>query len=170
MSDAETPPRRTTPRWVKVVLVVSLAVNLAVVGAVVGAVLRHGAWDSDGHRALAANRIGRAYVHALSREDRRAIWRAMHADRKSEARAPHADRIRDEFDAMLRALRSTPYDPQAVREIMTRQMQAGLARQKMGQRLMQERLADMTAQERAGYADRLEQALSRPRGAPPGHR
>lgn len=160
MSDAENTPKRAAPRWVKAALVVSLAVNLAVAGMVAGAVLRHGPWGGTRPHSMATERPGSAYVRALSREDRRAIWRAMHAERKPETRARRAERMRADFDAMLRALRAKPYDPQQVQEIMTRQMQAGLARQKLGQRFMQDRLARMTPQERAAYADRLQEVLS----------
>lgn len=160
MSDVDLLQKRTAPRWMKVVLVISLAVNLAVAGVVVGAALRHGPWGGGGHHRVAAERIGSAYVRALSREDRRAIWRAMHAQDGPEASPRRSERVRAEIAPMLRALRATPYDPQAVREIMERQMQAGRARQKAGQRHIQERLAEMTAQERAAYADRLQEALA----------
>lgn len=151
-------PREGAPRWMKITLVVSLALNLLVAGMVGGAVLRHGMRPGDHHPPGRAH-LGRAYVQALDRADRRALWREMHANRP--APAAHADP-----DAVLRALRASPFDPAALRSVMERQRQAGLERMRRGQRLLQDRLAAMSDAERAAYADRLETLVSaRHRGA-----
>ena len=146
------------PRWMKVTLVLSLALNLLVAGMVGGAVLRHGL-RPDGHHPPGRTHIGRAYVQALERADRRTLWREMQAGRPDGG-------AQADPDAVLRALRATPYDPDALRDIMARQRQAGLARLRRGQRLLQERLAAMNDAERAAYADRL-QELVRGRGHGP---
>jgi uncharacterized membrane protein len=141
--------RGGAPRWMKITLVLSLALNLLVAGVVGGAMLRHGMRPGDPHPSARAH-LGRAYVQALERGDRRALWSAMQAE-QPDAAAPGADP-----DAVLRALRATPYDPAALRDIMVRQRQAGQARLRRGQRLLQERLTEMSDAERAAYADRLE--------------
>ncbi|MDX5383634.1 MAG: periplasmic heavy metal sensor [Rhodobacterales bacterium] len=143
--------------WIKVVLFVSLALNLAVAGLAIGAALRHD--DLRDRVGARADHLGGPYTGALSREDRRAIWREMRA-MQAEGRPMRGD-IRADFDAVVQALRAEPYDPSAVRDIVERQFQAGLERQKIGQDLLLQRIAGMDAAARAAFADRLEERLER---------
>lgn len=141
--------------WIKVLLFASLALNLAVGGLAIGAVLRHG--DMMDRRADRAEQIGGPYTGALSREDRRAIWREMRA-MQGEGRPSRAE-IRADFDAVVQALRADPYDPGQVRAIVGRQFEAGIARQQIGQALLLERIDAMSPAERAAFADRLSARL-----------
>jgi uncharacterized membrane protein len=152
-------PATGAPRrgWIKVVLFVSLALNLAVAGLAIGAALRH---DAIRDRAsVRSDQFGGPYTGALSREDRRAIWREMRA-MQAEGQPTRAD-IRADFDAVVQALRATPYDPAAVQVIVERQFHAGLERQQIGQELLLQRIAGMDAAARAAFADRLEERLER---------
>lgn len=143
--------------WIKALLFISLALNLAVAGLAVGAMLRHDALrDRGGARA---DQFGGPYTGALSREDRRAIWREMRA-MQADGRPGRAD-IRADFDAVVQALRADPYDPAAVRIIVARQFQAGLERQQIGQELLLQRIAQMDPAARAAFADRLADRLER---------
>lgn len=169
MSDPiQTPKPKTGMRpWLKAVLFASLAVNLAVAGLVIGAALRFGSFDARHPPKL--DMVVGPYTHALSDRDKRAIGKAL----REEYRAAHPSRaqIRAEFISVLQALRSTPYDGAKVEAILTRQMQAGIERQELGQNMLIERLANMTDAERAAFADRLEEGLKRHRlSKPPGHR
>lgn len=147
-------PRRG---WIKVVLFVSLALNLAVAGLAIGAGLRHD--DMRDRSSVRGDQFGGPYTGALSREDRRAIWREMRA-MHAEGRPTRAD-IRADFDAVVLALRAEPFDPSAVQVIVERQFQAGLERQQIGQELLLQRIARMEPAARAAFADRLEERLER---------
>ncbi|MDF1801946.1 periplasmic heavy metal sensor [Thalassovita sp.] len=149
--------------WLKVVLFASLAMNLAVAGVVVGAAVKYG--PRDGHRPPRLDRVVGPYTQALSRQDRRAIGVRMREEYSRNR--PSRTEIRAEFATVLRALRAQPYDPAQVEAILTRQLQVGSERQELGQRLLIERLTNMSDSERAVFADRLEEGLehhhSRPR-------
>jgi uncharacterized membrane protein len=142
--------------WLKGLLFVSLALNVAVAGLAVGAMLRHG--DMAEHRRGKAESFGGPYTSALSREDRRAIWREMRA--MPGAGRPDRAVIQAEFDAVVAALRAEPYDAAQVRALVTRQFEAGMARQHMGQALLLERIEAMSAADRAAFADRLAAQLA----------
>jgi Spy/CpxP family protein refolding chaperone len=157
---SETPARRAPLRgWVKGVLFVSLALNLAVAGLAIGAVLRHG--DMNNSPRARVDQIGGPYTAALSREDRRSIWRDMRA-MQGEGRSSRGQ-IRAEFDAVVDALRADPYDPAQVRAIVERQFQAGIERQQLGQSLLLARIDTMTPAERLQFADRLAERLEKRR-------
>lgn len=149
------PPRKATSGWIKLLLFVSLALNLAVAGLAIGAVLRHDGMRDRG--AMRSDQFGGPYTGALSRDDRRAIWREMRA-MQAEGRPTRAD-IRADFDAVVQALRAEPFDPAAVEIIVERQFQAGLERQQIGQDLLLRRIAQMSRAERAAFAERLETRL-----------
>lgn len=149
------PARAPLRGWIKALLLGSLALNLAVGGLAIGAMLRHG--DMMDHGTVRTDQIGGPYTGALSREDRRAIWREMRG-MQGEGRPSRAE-IRADFDAVVQALRAEPYDPGQVRAIVERQFEAGIARQQIGQTLLLERIDAMSPVERAAFADRLAQRL-----------
>ncbi|SEQ27638.1 periplasmic heavy metal sensor [Thalassovita taeanensis] len=150
-------PKGRTKRfgWMQVMLFASLALNLAVAGLVIGSVLTHG--HPNGRRPPRMVEVAGPYTHALSRADRREIIYALRSEYR-EGR-PSREQIRDEFNAVIAALRAVPYDPGRVAAIVERQMAVGMDRQELGQRLLLERLAAMNDAERAGFADRLAEAL-----------
>ena len=160
MSDMPQPdPRPRAPRWMRWTLIASLAVNLAVVGVVAGTSLKRMSGEHRGPSVRALN-LG-AYTAALSTEDRRALRQAFRDELPSlrEVRASQAEGQA----AILSALRADPFDAAAVRDQLAAQqtrMAEGLA---LGQRLLMDRLEAMSAADRAAFADRLEERLSRPR-------
>ncbi|WP_135501454.1 periplasmic heavy metal sensor [Roseovarius aestuariivivens] len=152
-NDRVAPP--TAPRWMRVLLVVSLAVNLLIAGGVIGAAVTGGGpW-----RGHALHGGGGPMARALSDEDRRILRSRMHGERAPDlaARQAHRDAMRD----LIRLLRATPYDSGAVTVQMAQIRGHFETRMARGQALLAERLAEMTAAERAAYADRLEAALRR---------
>ncbi|MGR3455112.1 periplasmic heavy metal sensor [Pseudooceanicola sp.] len=156
---SETPTPAPMRRWQKILLVLSLAVNLLIVVAVASFVLSH---DRDRrHRPPRVDQMGGPLTHALSREDRREIgreiWRSYRDGR------PSREDIRAEYDAVIAALRAEPYDPAVVERSLQRQLDFAVERQALGQRLLLERLAEMTPKERAAFADRLQEGLDRVR-------
>ena len=157
------PARAPMRRWIKALLFVSLALNLAVAGLAVGAVLRHGSMQEQ--RPLRVDQMGGPYTSALSREDRRAIWRELRR-MQGEGR-PDRAQIRDDSATVVQALRADPFDPAQVRAIMDRQFAAGIARQETGQSLLLARIETMTQAERAAFVDRLAERLDRSRDQRP---
>ena len=158
----ETPP--TTPvvpkprrRWGKLVLFVSLALNLAVVGMVAGAFLG-GPHDRDGSSALRDLGFG-PFVYALPREDKREIDVAL----KREAGSFRDNRaeIKRQFEGFLAALRADPFDNAEVERLIGDQRSRIGERQRLGQRLLMERIRAMDARKRGDYADKLDSLLRR---------
>ena len=151
-----------SPRWMRIALVASLALNLAGVGVVAGAVLGH---SKRLPRPPMVNDLGFGpYTDALSAEDRRALRRAF------VERAPDFGELRrlmrGDFDRLLTILRAEPYDAGAAAEVISAQRDRARKGFDLGHELLLERLQTMQPAERAAFADRLEQALSRPPGHP----
>lgn len=154
--------RQDTPkmrRGVRVLLFASLAVNLLVAGLVVGAVVSHRTGDS--HRPPRIDQVGGPMARALSREDRRALGREMR-EAQGDRRGTRAE-IRAEFDKMIVALEASPYDSAVVRESLERQMQGIEQGAQLGFELLLQRLDAMSDAERAAYAARLREELTRKR-------
>jgi uncharacterized membrane protein len=164
MSDAPEPKTRKSGIWLRVVLFSSLAINLLIIGMVAGALLRGGPGPQGRPRAdvpffdLGNGPIGRA----LSGESRQQIGRGM-AAREPDLRA-NREEIRAQYGELIRALRKDPFDPALVERIITAQQRKLLARQDIGKNLLVARVAQMTPEQRAEYATRLERFLRRTGG------
>ena len=159
MSDPVSDPKpRPARRWVMPVLFLSLALNLLVVGAIVGRSLA-----PDDHRKKdriagpIRSIVGEPFVRALTREDRRAMLDEIKREgpRIKESR----EGLRQRVEALLVALRSQPFDAEEVQRLMQDQRQIARGRQEFGEMLLLNRLQNMSAEERAAYADRLEKSL-----------
>jgi uncharacterized membrane protein len=160
-------PERPSRRWSagRIALALSLAANLMVVGIVAGAFLNGGgpgrSGDPDDRRGP-LREIGNApFVRALERDDRRALSRALR-DQGSALRENRAE-LRRRFQALLAAIRSEPFDAQAVQTLLDDQRDAATIHQRTGERLILEQVQNMTPTQRAAYADRLDAALKRGR-------
>ena len=155
---SQTPKRR---RWLMPLLLISLAVNLLVIGAIAGAMLspdgprRHGGEDQRALRGV----VGEPFLRALPADQRRALVRdaVANRDRVRESRASLQKRL----DAFLAALRTEPFDAEEVARLLADQRRAAIGRQELGEELLLKRLAGMSAEERAAYAERLEDRLKR---------
>lgn len=144
-------------RGLRILLFVSLALNLLVAGLVIGAVA-HQAGGSRSHPPR-VERPGGPMVAALTRADRIAIGKALReADR---AGRPSRDELRAEYDAVIAALTTVPYEPETVRAAVERQTQGFSRRADLGRDLLLERLAEMSDEERAAFAMRLREVLER---------
>ncbi len=154
-----TPPSaadRPVRRGFRILLIVSLALNLAVLGGIGGIVLAH--WSRPPHHEARAMSFG-VFTRALSPADRTALFRALgrhRAELRSQREAMRAD-----FDALQRALRAVPFDGAELRAVMQRQRAAIDARVTLGQTLLLERIDRMKPAERAAFADRLAEAMTR---------
>jgi len=164
MTDATEPKTKIRGIWLRVVLFASLAINLLIVGMVAGVLLRGGPAPRAHPRAdvpffdLGNGPIGRA----LSNDSRQQIGRGMSA-REPALRANRAE-IRAQYGELIRALRQDPFDPELVDRIISAQQRKLLARQNIGKNLLVGHVAEMTADQRAVYANRLERFLQRTGG------
>lgn len=154
---------RAAGRWTRIALVVSLALNLAVAGVVAGAMIRGGPM----HRGEMGRDPGFGpFTEALSPEDRTALRRAFLQNAPEFRDGRRA--LRADFAQILAGLRAEPFDRDAMAALLARQQERMATRLQLGQRLILDRVAEMTPEARAAFADRLEQSLARAprRGAP----
>jgi uncharacterized membrane protein len=140
----DTPSKR---RWMPVVLALSLALNLAVVAAVAGATWRHK--GSGGPSAGKGG--GTIYLQALPPDARRALRGEMR-------RQP---RVKLDSAVMVTALRQEPFDAEAAGRALDTQRDNGLARYDAGRAVLLDHIKSMSAQDRAAYADRIEEIVQR---------
>jgi len=150
------PSAGTAPRWMKIVLPVSLACNLAVLGFLGGTVL-HAFGD---RRPPEVRDIGFGpFTEALTPQDRDELRRAFLRD----GGGPRAMRrlMRTELGALLPVLRSNPLQEDALRAAFVRFAEHGGERLDLGQRLLAERIIAMSPDERDRFADRLEELMAR---------
>lgn len=151
MTDTQPPKPRRSTRWL---LIGSLALNLLVIGAVAGAVLSGGPRrDSPpGERMISS-----PYVNAFERDDKRAMRDAMRKrlPRRSVMMAANSG----DYATFVKLLRATPFDPVQATKVMDGQMARVAETTKLGRDLAIDRLAAMSADERAAYADRLEEQI-----------
>lgn len=151
--------RAATATWVKVVLAISLALNLAVIG------LAAGAWMKEGSKGMPRDLSFGPFSEALSREDRRALRRAL-MERAPDFRESR-DAARQEFSALLSALRAQPLDPVALRAALSAIEGRNADRLELGRSLIEARLIEMSDPDRLAFADRLEAGMKRgPRDKP----
>lgn len=159
---SQTPAPVRAPTWMRVALVTSLALNLAVVGIVAG--LAFGAFGPRADGAMVRDLGFGPFTEALSDEDRAALRRAFIAETRAEGGFREGRRaMRADFDALLAILRAEPFDPDALAAVMARQEARNRDRLGLGQRLLTDRIAAMTPEDRRAFADRLERALTRRR-------
>ncbi len=155
-SGDQTPVRPTrSGRGLRWALGISLALNLAVVGMVAGAMLR----DGHGMRGSMVRDLGFGpFTEALSREDRRALRQALF-ERAPEIRQARQQRQED-LQALVAILRAEPFDAAALAAAMAEQEARMVGQLRLGQTVLQERIAAMTPEARRGFAERLEDGLS----------
>lgn len=154
-----TPPPARSPLWMRILLALSLTLNLAVLGIVAGALLR----DHDERRPMPVRDLGfGAFDDALSPDDRRELRRAFMDEGPDFRGARRA--MRQDFAAILTALRADPFDPAALQTVLDRQNARGAEMLAFGQKLLSERVAAMDPAARLAFADRLEESLTRKRG------
>ena len=155
------PPKAEAPRtrgWVRVLLFVSLALNILVIGVVAGGALFGEKWKRH-QMAVRLESAGGPLVLALDRDERRAIERKLRrAHRQNVINPP---RHREEMRGLLADIRAEPFDAQAVEARLVRLRTIFADRLAFGQTALIEHLAEMPAEDRAAYADRLEKVLRR---------
>lgn len=151
-----------SPRTLRILLVLSVTLNLVVIGIVAGAALR----DPPRPHPDRGPAFG-MFDRALTEDDRKALREAFR--REAPDFRDDWQKMQGDLGDLLTVLRSEPYDAERVEEIFARQLERGQQMAGLGQRLMVERLAGMTATERHDFADRLARRLDRkgPGDGPP---
>ena len=157
MTDTSNEPQRETrtPRWVKLVLVLSLALNLVIVGIVAGVLTRK---DRPGPGGFAGYAL--PYVIALPRDERPAVFRSIRRAGRAGEMPDRAQR-RAPYEEMMRLLRADPLDLEAVQQVLNRHTDLAVRSSKVAQDVWLEHIKAYDAAERAAYADRLQVVLDR---------
>lgn len=155
-SDATTATRdagRGCPPWTKLLLILSLAANVAVAGLVIGHSLRGEAEPPRGTDRVIEMIVG------LMPEQRRVQAVAYFADAQDEIAAARAERM-ERLEEVVTVMRAEPYDPRA----LLASLDAMFDRRYSGRAVIRERLAtllaELTADERAVFAERFAERLS----------
>lgn len=145
-------PPRMRP-WLRILLAVSLALNLAVAGLAIGAAIRFGG-PERGHPP--APPLGALLYRELPREDRRALLADRLGSREDRAARRQADAA--EIDAALRAV---PFEAARVEAFLAEQARRHSDIERSMREAWMQRIGGMSDAERAAYADRLAEALTR---------
>lgn len=153
--------------WVRGLLLVSLGLNVAIAGIALGAFYSYGT-PAAGKRPPRGDEIAGTYTRALDSEDRRAIARQLRRQQRDVM--PTRAEFRAQFLDVIALLRSENFDPDQLAALFAAQREFGMKRAELGHDLLLERLSNMTAEERAGFADRLEENLSKKKPGKDGDR
>lgn len=148
----------STRWWLYPLLFLSLAINLLIVGIVVGWMASPGGPGRADDRS-ARGLLGEPFVKALPNDQKRALLRDM--GREARSIRESRETLRARLEAFLQALRADPFDPLAVQALMREQRSAALRRQDIGEKLLLDRLSEMTPEQRDAYAAALEQSFRR---------
>jgi uncharacterized membrane protein len=152
---APTAPAARSPRWVKIVLLVSLTLNLGMAGLLAGAAFRPG--HGEGADAALAPVGLRLFGAALPETAREGLRRDL-GERRAEMIAARRA-LRAELGALLAALRAEPFDPAEAARALGAQREIAAAQIVLGQEALLARLAAMSPDERRRFADRIEAEL-----------
>ena len=148
-----TPPV-TTGRGIRIALAVSVALNLGVLGVIGGALLKGG----PGHHGPMVRDVGFGFIsEALTSEQREDLRRRFIADHPRVLSEWSA--MRNDAFAVLAALRTEPFDPEALKLALAAQGQRMSDRLTTGQKLIEEFLLALPDDQRIAFADRLEDRM-----------
>lgn len=143
-------------RWLKLLLAGSLALNLAVIGLAAGAAWRHAGFKKQSHRPP---EVGAMIFRELDRDTRKMLRQEAGGSHGSYARRREA-----EAAAVIAALRGAPFEPEALMAELQRQSEARHGFHLKVQQAWVRKVAEMTPQQRAEFAVRMEERIARHRG------
>ena len=149
MTDAPKPKMKL---WLKLLLAGSLALNLAIAGLAAGAVLRHkGGKPGPGGPPPS---VGSMLFRDLDRDTKDAL--------RSQAQNGHGsygERRRAETEAFVALLRAEPFNTAPLEQLLEGNAQKREGFQTAVRKAWLTKLADMSPEDRAEYADRVEQKM-----------
>lgn len=141
-----------SPRWMRILLVLSLGLNLLIIGGIVGTTLHR---EPSGHAERALGPFARAFE-----DEHRDAFRARLKDRAEPLRQNRSE-ARKAFKTLLGTLRAETFDVAAFQDAVARQVKELSAFQTIGQDALAEQLSAMSLDERRAFADRLEKGFRR---------
>ncbi len=137
------------PRWLRILLVVSLAINLAVIGTLAGTAYR--VKDRWAGKAPRPPSLSVTLFRALDRETRHRLMRGATGDHPNIRAQREADR-----QALFETLRAEPFDVEAVAQVVDGQAEREYQfREKLRQSWL-DQVASMSGEERARLLERLQ--------------
>lgn len=148
----------TPKRWTRILLVLSLALNLVVIGVVAGSVFGGGSKGQNQRFDLTVGPLTRAMD-----DDRRDAVRDALRNSGVFGRDNH-NALRTDMQALVETLRAQDFDSAAFQEVLGRQRARLQAGQDTVVRAVTAQIELMSAEERAAFADRIEDQTRR--GAP----
>lgn len=146
-----------TPRWVRVVLILSLGANLAVAGMVAGAFLGHEP-GRKGPPIFGPTGVG-FYARAMTGDERHALATDLRAQRDVLVEGRRA--LRQHVTDITAILRADPLDKAALQDAMTAQIDRARTQVGLGSASMVRLVEGMSVEERKDFADRLEAVMNR---------
>lgn len=150
---SQAPERPSSPRWMKLLLALSLAANLLVIGVVAGRELR-----GDDRRGGADRAVG--WILEMMPDGRRDMARAHFDEARPALEAADGDRGA-EVAEILAAIRAEPYQPADVQAAMAAFGASRTERWEVLRERMATLLARLTPAERAAFADNFEERMNR---------
>lgn len=164
MTDSLPPPvspPSAPGRGLRIAFAVSVALNLGVLGLAVGIVLH----DGPGRPGMIRDMGFGPFEEALRPEDRDDIRKSL-IKYAGDLRAARNE-MQADANAILAALRAEPFDAAGLAGALATQQQHLAERLKLGSGVIGDFLANLPAEERIGFADRLEEHMKHGRGGPP---
>lgn len=159
----QTPKTTGAPRKrVRIVLFASVALNLLFVGLFVGSAAMH-KFGAGRQGPPSSREVTAPYTRSFEKEDFRAMRREMRAALPDRAESMAANKA--DYTAFVAELRKEQFDKVAAKAIMDRQMARMAGIQTIGRTVALDRIGEMSVQDRAGYADRLQHWIDNPRKA-----
>lgn len=143
----------------RLLLGVSLVVNMVFVGFVAGAFLRHDGGRDSFERGPDAATFGAPYIRALPRETRQEVLQAARA--ATDQPMPDRTARRALFHEVLDSMRATPFDAERMQRLVEDQARVSVAVQQRVQTAWVAAVESMTDQQRAAYADAVEDIVRR---------
>lgn len=156
-SPAPKPPAPKPPasgRGIRIALAISVALNLAVLGVVGGAILKGG----PGSHGPMVRDVGFGFFSEALTPAQREDLRQRFVDGNPRVLSEWSA-MRDDAFAVLAALRAEPFDAEALQSALSAQSQRINERLTTGQTLIADFLLALSAEDRAAFADRLEERM-----------
>jgi len=160
MSDINEAPKKNAPRWMKLVLILSLAVNFGIAGVIGGTALR----GHNPHDRLQTTEGLAVLARAMPMKFQRELRAGLRNQR--EELLAEREKMQHLRDRLATALQMEPFDISAVEAVFMdhRALLNDITASGHNQIIMQ--IERMTAKDRARYVRNL-YARNAPRGVPP---